>query len=287
MNTGVLFNTDRLSAQELCEYAASLEELGIESLWLPELFTRDPFATAGFLLSQTKTLKIGTGVANIYVRDATATISSASSLSELSDGRFVLGLGVSNAGLNQARGHQWEKPLGKLSRYLDDMKQVKLTCPQIETPISVAAHGPKMLEIAAQKADGANTYLMPNEHVRFARNILGEEPSLNTMLFCLLDENPDSARATARKAIAYYVSLDYYQRAWKQFGFTDSDFKEGGSDRLIDSVVCWGSDDQIFDRITKQFSLGASRVVVIPIGSKNKGHPDWDLLKKLKSGSNH
>ena len=79
MNTGVLFNTDRLSAQELCEYAASLEELGIESLWLPELFTRDPFATAGFLLSQTKTLKIGTGIANIYVRDATATISSASS----------------------------------------------------------------------------------------------------------------------------------------------------------------------------------------------------------------
>ena len=65
MNTGVLFNTDRLSAQELCEYAASLEELGIESLWLPELFTRDPFATAGFLLSQTKTLKIGTGIANI------------------------------------------------------------------------------------------------------------------------------------------------------------------------------------------------------------------------------
>ena len=287
MNTGVLFNTDRLSAQELCQYAGSLEELGIESLWLPELFTRDPFATAGFLLSQTKTLKIGTGIANIYARDATATISSASSLSELSDGRFLLGLGVSNAGLNQARGHQWKKPLGKLSSYLDDMKQVKLTCPQIETTISVAAHGPKMLEIAAQKADGANTYLMPKEHVSFARNVLGEGPSLNTMLFCLLDENAVSARATARKAIAYYVSLDYYQRAWKQFGFTDSDFKEGGSDRLIDSVVCWGSDDQIFDRITKQFSLGASRVVVIPIGSKNKGHPDWDLLKKLKSGSNH
>ena len=144
MNTGVLFNTDRLSAQELCEYAASLEELGIESLWLPELFTRDPFATAGFLLSQTKTLKIGTGIANIYVRDATATISSASSLSELSDGRFVLGLGVSNAGLNQARGHQWEKPLGKLSRYLDDMKQVTLT----RTGTMRAAQPPTIEELA-------------------------------------------------------------------------------------------------------------------------------------------
>ena len=110
---------------------------------------------------------------------------------------------------------------------------------------------------------------------------------LNTMLFCLLDEDPASARTTARKAIEYYVSLDYYQRAWKQFEFSDSDFNEGGSDRLIDSVVCWGSADRRFDRITEQFSLGATRVVVIPIGSKTKGHPDWDLLKKLKSGSNH
>ena len=285
MKIGILFNTDRLSADELCEYATSIEQIGFDSLWLPELFTRDPFATAGFLLSQTKTLTLATGIANIYARDATATISSASSLSELSGGRFLLGLGVSNAGLNQARGHQWEKPLGKLSSYLEDMKQVKLTCTQIEAPIHVAAHGPKMLEIASEKADGANTYLMPEEHVSFARNILGEAKALNTMLFCLLDEDPTSARATARKAVAYYVNLDYYQRAWKQFGFTDSDFSEGGSDDLIDSVVCWGSADQVIGRIKKQFDLGATRVVVIPIGSKKKGHPDWDLLKNLKSGS--
>ena len=101
----------------------------------------------------------------------------------------------------------------------------------------------------------------------------------------MLDEGPASARTTARKAIEYYVSLDYYQRAWKQFEFSDSDFNEGGSDRLIDSVVCWGSVDQVIGRIKKQFDLGATRVVVIPIGSKKKGHPDWDLLQNLKSGS--
>ena len=283
MNLGVLFNTDRLSADELCEYALSLEQIGFESLWLPELFTRDPFATAGFLLSQTKSLRLGTGIANIYARDATAIVSSASALGELSNGRFLLGLGVSNAGLNQARGHQWEKPIRKLCDYLDDMGKVKLTCPQIKVPIHLAAHGPKMLEIASQKADGANTYLMPEEHVSFARNILGKTQALNTMLFCLIDENPTSARATARKAVAYYVILDYYQRAWKQFGFTNADFSEGGSDHLIDSIVCWGSADQVSYRIKKRFDLGATKVVVIPIGSRQKGHPYWDFLRKLKS----
>ena len=176
-----------------------------------------------------------------------------------------------------SRGHEWQKPLGKLSSYLAAMAEVKLTSPQLAAPTHVAAHGPKMLEIAAQKADGANTYLMPKEHVSFARSILGEAKALNTMLFCLLDEDPTSARATARKAVAYYVNLDYYQRAWKQFGFTDSDFSEGGSDDLIDSVVCWGSADQVSSKIKRRFDLGATRVVVIPIGSRHKGHPNWDL----------
>ena len=287
MNLGVLFNTDRLGADELCDYAQNLEKLGFESVWLPELFTRDPFATAGFLLSQTQTLKLATGIANVYARDPMATISSSSSLQELSGGRFLLGLGGSNASLNKARGHQWQKPLGKLSSYLTAMGEVKLTSPQLIAPTYVAAHGPKMLAIAAKRADGANTYLMPPEHVGFARKILGEQAELNTMLFCLLEPDKVVARTIARKAIAYYIGLDYYHNAWKEFGFTDEDFSNGGSDHLIDSVVAWGTADTINQRIAQQFDRGASRVVVIPIGSKTKGHPDWDLLDILKEQTNN
>ena len=281
MNLGVLFNTDRMGPTELCDYARNLEKMNFDSLWLPELFTRDPFATAGFLLSETVSLKLATGIANIYTRDAVAMISSASSLQELSGGRFILGIGVSNATLNQGRGHQWQKPLGKLSNYLTAMQEVKLTSPQLHAPIHVAAHGPKMLSIAANQSDGANTYLMPLEHAASAREILGDKAELNTMLFCLHEKDEDIARGIARKAIAYYVGLDYYHRAWKQFGFTDSDFSNGGSDRLVDSVVAWGSADAIKKRVARQFDHGASRVVVIPIGSKTKGHPDWELLGLL------
>ena len=279
MTLGVLFNTDRMSAHEFIDYAQRADALGLESVWLPELFTRDPFAAAGVLLANTKTLTIGTGIANIYGRDATAMVAAANTLQELSDGRFILGLGVSNAGLNQTRGHEWQNPVTKLTRYLQDMSSVKLTCPQVEFPVHVAAHGPKMLAAVADHADGANTYLMPADHARVARAALGSDKTINTMLFCLHEADPDRARATARKAIAYYVGLDYYHRAWRQFGFDDADFADGGSDRLVDAVIAWGDMDQIRARLQGQYDAGANRVIVIPLG--RGGQPDWTLLEAL------
>jgi len=282
---GVLFNTDRLGQAEFLRYAQRTDELGYESLWLPELFTRDPFAAAGYLLARTQSINLASGIANIYARDPVASVSVARTLQELSQGRFILGLGVSNAGLNQARGHVWSNPVAKLSQYLTEMQAVKLTSPATNISIHVAAHGPKMLAVAAELADGANTYLMPCEHVKQARVALGVAKELNTMLFCLLDENAESARATARKAIGYYVGLDYYQRAWQSFGFSGSDFDDEGSDALIDAIFAWGSLDEINARIVRQFEAGATRVVVIPVGPAMGGQPDWKLLESLSPQS--
>ena len=283
MNVGVLFNTDRLNNDDFVHYAKRLDSLGYESLWLPELFTRDPFTAAGYLLAETQNIMLGSGIANIYARDPAATVSAASTLAELSDGRFILGLGVSNPGLNQSRGHTWQNPITKLGEYLDAMARVKLTCPQVSVPVHVAAHGPKMLATAAAKADGANTYLMPPEHVRVARAALGPRAELNTMMFCLLDEDPQSARATARKSIGYYVGLDYYHRAWRSLGYDNSDFTDGGSNRLIDDIIAWGSLDTIRSRIQQQFDHGATRVVILPIGAGMGGQPDWRLLEQLQA----
>jgi probable F420-dependent oxidoreductase len=163
------------------------------------------------------------------------------------------------------------------------MTKVRLTCPQVQVPVHVAAHGPKMLATVAAKADGANTYLMPAEHVRVARAALGPQAELNTMMFCLLDEDPHSARTTARKSIAYYVGLDYYHRAWRGLGFDDSDFADGGSDKLVDAVIAWGNLEQIRARVQQQFDNGATRVVILPIGAGMGGQPDWHLLEQLQA----
>ena len=283
MQLGVLFNTDRLERADFVRYAQRIDELGFESLWLPELFTRDPYAAAGYLLARTERVKLASGIANVYGRDPLATVSGAATLQEMSEGRFILGLGVSNAGLNQARGHAWENPVHKLEAYLTAMRAVKLTSPQPDVPVHVAAHGPRMLAKAAELADGANTYLMPPAHVEQARAALGKDAALNTMLFCLLDPDPDSARATVRKASAYYMSLDYYHRAWRGLGYTDDDFADGGSDRLIDAISAWGTIEQVRQRIQKQYDLGATRVVVIPLGAGMGGQPSWPLLEALRS----
>ena len=280
MKLGVLFNTDRLDQDEFITYARRIDDLGFESLWLPELFTRDPFTASAYILANTTNLMLGTGIANIYGRDPVATVTAASTLQEMSDDRFLLGLGVSNASLNKVRGHTWQNPVSKLSDYLDAMTAVKMTSPQSSFPVHVAAHGPKMLATVAAKADGANTYLMPPDHVNQARSTL-DDKELNTMLFCLLDEDPQTARATIRRAISYYMGLDYYHRAWRTFGFTDTDFANGGSYRLIDSIVAWGSVDTIKAKLADQAQRGATRVVIIPLGAGMGGQPDWHLLELL------
>ena len=115
-NLGVIATTEAMGSAALTNYSIKLEELGYESLWLPELFGREPVATAAYLLGQTTQLKVATGIVNVYVRDACAMAQTRQTLAELSAGRFILGLGVSNPGLNETRGHVWQMPLPKSKR---------------------------------------------------------------------------------------------------------------------------------------------------------------------------
>lgn len=280
---GVLFNTDRMEGPEFVDYAQRLEAAGIGSVWLAELFGREPFAAAGALLARTKTLRVGTAIANVYARDAVAAAAASATLAELSADRFELGLGVSNRGLVNQRGHDWTPPAPRLQAYLEGVRAAKLAVPDHSYPIHVAAHGPKMLEVAAANADGVFTYLMNPEHTARTRQNLPPAAGLSPMMMCLLCEDPTEARRLARKAIGFYVELDYYHRAWKTLGFTDDDFSGGGSDRLIDSVLAWGSIDDIRARITSHGDAGANRLVVIPLNAAGGGKPDWDLLEQLGS----
>ncbi|MGH1490309.1 MAG: LLM class flavin-dependent oxidoreductase [Acidimicrobiales bacterium] len=283
MDIGVLFSTDRMSGTEFIDYAKRLEQAGIDSMWLAELFGREPFAAAGALLANTESLKVGTAIANIYARDAVAAAAASATLAELSGNRFELGLGVSNQGLNEARGHEWTAPVGRLSRYLDDIRAAKISVPENDYPIYVAAHGPKMLQAAADRADGVFTYLMNTAHTERTKAGLPADAQVSPMMMCLLCEDPDEARRLARKAIGYYTGLDYYHRAWRTLGFGDADFAAGGSDALVDAIIAWGSIDDIRERLTAQQQAGAGRVVVIPLNPAGGGQPDWKLLEQLST----
>ncbi len=288
LEIGVLFNTDRLSGGEFIQYGQRLEQAGIDSVWLAELFGREPFAAAGALLASTDQLVVGTAIANVYVRDATATAAASATLAELSGNRFELGLGVSNSGLISMRGHDWLPPVPLLSEYLDAVRSAEIGVPENTFKISVAAHGPKMLAAASAKADGIFTYLMTPEHT--ARTVTAVADAANPtmvspMMMCLHEEDPAEARRLARKAIAYYTTLDYYHRAWRTLGFGDADFESGGSDHLVDSIVAWGSIGDVRARIDAQAAAGAERIVVIPLNPAGGLQPDWGLLEALVDAS--
>lgn len=281
---GILFNTDRMVGSDFLDFARRVEAAGIESVWLAELFGREPFAASGALLGVTSTLKVGTAIANVYVRDAIAAAAASATLAELSGNRFELGLGVSNRGLNELRGHTWTSPAPRLEAYVEAVRAARLTLPKdatISYPIQVAAHGPKMLEVAAANADGVFTYVMNVDHTARTRAALPVSVALTPMTMCLLCPEPDKARELCRKALGMYMGLDYYHRAWRTLGFTDDDFTDGGSDRLVDAIVAWGSIDDIRSRLDAQAEAGADRVVVVPLNPVSGLQPDWSLVEQL------
>ena len=284
MTTGVMFFCDQLSREQMERMACRLSEAGFHRLWLPELFGREVFSSAAWLLARTDRIGIASGIANVYARDAYAAAQARHTLSELAPGRFSLGLGVSNPAILDVRGQTWQAPYAKMSDYLERMAKAKIYAPaaDIEAPIFIAAHGPRLLSLASANADGANTYLMPVAHTRAARECLGVGPSLNVVQHCLLLEEPRRARELARRAVGRYLELDYYQRLWSAHGFDDIDFSGSGSDRLVDMLVAWGNASTIRARLDAHRQAGASEVIVVPLNPSGGGQePDWRLLEAL------
>src|SRR5215471_12182713 len=163
---------DALPATRAQETAAELEELGFGTLWFGEGFGREALTQAGVLLAGTRRVVIATGIANIYGRDPVTMAAGQKTLTEAYPNRFLLGLGVSHIPLvEKLRGHRYEKPVPRMQAYLDAMDQAPYQAvPPISKPPRVlAALGPMMLKLSAERADGAHPYNSTPLHTRQAR----------------------------------------------------------------------------------------------------------------------
>ena len=281
---GVWTWLDALPAPQAAAFARRIESLGYTALWLPEAVGRDPFATIAFLGAQTGRLAFATGIANLYARDAMTTNALRRTVGELTGGRFVLGLGVSHAHLvTGVRGHAYQKPLAAMRAYLDAMEKslYRAVGADVEVPVVLAALRPKMLALAAERAQGAHPYLVPPEHTARAREILGKGPILAPEPKVLLCTDPAKARAVARAAIRIYTGLPNYQNNLKWLGFGDTDFADGGSDRLVDALVAWGDETAIRARIQAHFDAGADHVCIQPLHPEGQPVPHDEVLGLL------
>jgi probable F420-dependent oxidoreductase len=270
------FQLDMLPATRMQETAAELEELGYGAVWYGEAMGREALTKAGLLLAGTKRVVIATGIANIYGRDPVTMAAGQKTLAEAYPNRFLLGLGVSHVPLvEKLRGHRYDKPVPTMRAYLDAMDQVPYQAvpPSSKPPRVVAALGPLMLKLSAERADGAHPYNSTPEHTRQARELLGPDPYLCPEQAVVLETDPGKARAVARKFLAIYLGLPNYTNNWLRLGFQESDLSGGGSDRLIDTVIAWGDLKAVLSRIREHHSAGADHVCIQVLTDDSKTFP--------------
>ena len=259
------YQLDLVPSSHAQEVAAEIEELGFGALWIPEMIGRESFVSSTLLLSGTRKLVVATGIASIYARDALCANSAWHTVSEAFPDRFLLGLGVSHevmvAGL---RGHDYSKPYSAMRAYLDAMDNGLFTAAPASVPPRkvLAALGPKMLELAAERTEGAHPYFIPVEHTAFAREVMGDRGWLCPEQAVVLETDPGRAREIARAHMAMYLTLPNYTNNLKRFGFTDADLADGGSDRLVDAIVAWGDEAAIAERVAAHHAVGADHVCI-------------------------
>lgn len=286
---GVWWPTDGMPAAEAVELAAWLESLGYGALWIPETLGRDPFAHAAHLLDATTDLVVATGIASIFNRHPHSMRQAQLTLAEQSGGRFLLGAGVSHAPIVAGvRKLDYSKPLTSMREHLQTMAEAMYLAPApVEPPRTViAALGPKMLELAATAADGAHPYFTTPEHTARAREVLGEGKMLCVEQKVVCATDPGVARATARAALGVYIGLPNYYRNWFRLGFDESDLADGGSDRLVDALVPWGTVEQIEARLGEHLDAGATHVCIQPLKpDAPMGVPDREALEALAPGA--
>jgi probable F420-dependent oxidoreductase len=281
-NLGVWAATDGLSAAEAAAFAKRVEAWGYGALWTPEAVGREVFSASAWLLANTTRLIVASGIANIYARDSFAAAAAQKGLNEQSGDRFLLGLGVSHIPLvKDMRQHEYGKPVATMRAYLEGMAAApyKSVAPRSPPQTVLAALGPKMLELASERADGAHPYNVPPEHTREAREIIGTNKLLCVEQAAILETDGSRARALARQFLDIYMGLPNYVNNWRRLGFSDPDFAGGGSDRLIDTVVAWGDEKAIRKRIDEHWQAGADHVCVQAIGAG--GRPNEQLLSVL------
>jgi probable F420-dependent oxidoreductase len=224
------------------EVAAELEELGYGALWIGEALHREPLTAAAVLLSATKRMVVATGIANIWARDPVTMTAAQFTLAEAYPERFLLGLGVSHARLVEGlRGHRYQRPLTAMRRYLDAMDEAANAYRAVrphERPARVlAALGPEMLALAAERADSVHPYLVPPEHTAKARAQPGPEYWLLPEQAVVLETHPARARSIARRHVIRYLDLPNYVNNLRRLGFSDDDLANHGSNRLVDAIV--------------------------------------------------
>lgn len=254
------------------EMAVEAEKLGYGTVWIGGSPDGD-LQLAEALLDATERITVATGIVNMWKDDAATVGASYQRLEGKHPGRFVLGVGIGHREHIDA----YRKPSDKIVEYLNQLDDAGVPA----GGRILAALGPKVLEISAERAAGAHPYLTTPEHTAFARKIVGPDTLLAPEHMVVLSTDAEAARTTGRKVLKRYLELVNYRQNLLRFGFSEDDLADGGSDRLVDALVLHGDTDTVARGLRAHLEAGADHISVQVLG-KDLGPAHAALAEALR-----
>jgi probable F420-dependent oxidoreductase len=253
------------------EAAALVADLGFGTFWLggsPRLASVRP------LLEASDSLTVATGIVNVWAYEPGDLVREYAELSPQFGDRLLVGIGIGHPEATS----DYTRPLASTRAFLDGIDAGGGGGPIPPDCRALAALGPKMLDLCRERARGTLTYFVPPEHTAAARGRLGEGPLIATEVACVLDTDARSARAAARRYAELYLGLGNYTRNLMRYGFTAQDIADGGSDRLIDTIVPHGTAEDIATVARAHLEAGADHVCLQPVGVRGVPRGEWTAL---------
>jgi probable F420-dependent oxidoreductase len=270
LTTFGVFTGPRLVGDDVLGDAAALaEELGYGALWRGGSPSPARIAPA---LAASERLVVATGIVNVWSTPAEVAAAEFAQLRERFGERPLLGVGIGHREATAA----YERPLAAMREYLDALDAAP--APVAREQRCIAALGPKMLDLAAERSLGTHPYFVGTAHTRAARERLGSGPLIAVSVACVVDADLERGRATARGYAESYLRLSNYTNNLLRQGFTEDDIAGGGSDRLIDEIVPHGSSEQIAAAAQAHIDAGADHVCLQVIGHTGVPRRQWTEL---------
>ncbi|HZD23491.1 MAG TPA: LLM class F420-dependent oxidoreductase [Acidimicrobiia bacterium] len=239
------------------ETAAEIEALGYGALWVGRS-PRGDLAVVEEVLDATESMPVATGIVNMWRETAATVAASYHRINQRHPNRFLLGVGIGHPEATS----EYRKPYDTILSYLDDLDQAGVP----REHLCLAALGPKVLRVSAERTAGAHPYLTTHRHTRLAREILGDGVLLAPEQTVVVERDPDESVELARKFVQRYLRLVNYRRNLLREGWTEQDISNGGSEALVPELVLSGSGDNVAAGIRTHLDAGADHVCIQDIG---------------------
>lgn len=278
------------SVEDLRALAQEAETGGFEAIFSPEVPPYSSIANAQVFAEATSKIKVGTWIANIYMRQPVMCAAEALTVQEVSDGRMVLGLGVSHKPVNDRFGIDMKDPIEEMRKYVTSIRSfADGTSPALTIkrelkpfPIYIAALTEKTAELAGEIADGLMSYLATPQYImkligamrRGAQKAgrFSDKVDITNGIPCFISDDLESARKAAKRGLAGYARLPFYQRMIKNVGFGDvvKSIKSGVnpadalSDELLDDVSLLGPAERCREKLEAFRAAGLRLPIIVP-----------------------